>query len=157
MNIFALNTTLAIVWAAAIGDFSLANLFIGFVLGYLVLLLVGPIIGASSYLRRVRSTIAFAGFIVVEVVKANLRIVRDIVGRGRWMRAAIIAYPLKAETDEEITLLANLISLTPGTLSLDVSTDRTVLYIHTLYYKDRESFNREIREGFERRVLELMR
>lgn len=157
MNAFALNILLAVVWSAATGEFSLANLVIGFVLGYLVLALVGRIIGASTYLRRVRAGVGFAGFIVVEVVKSNLRIARDIVTRGKWMRAAIIAYPLEAETDEEITLLANLISLTPGTLALDVSTDRSVLYIHTLYFRDRESFNLEIREGFERRVLELLR
>jgi multicomponent Na+:H+ antiporter subunit E len=157
MNAFALNIALALVWAAATGEFNLVNLIIGFVLGYLLLLLVGGLIGATSYLQRVRSTIGFAGFTIAEIVKANLRITRDVVTRGKWMRAAIIAYPLRAETDEEITMLANLISLTPGTLSLDVSTDRKVLYIHTLYYRDRESFNREIREGFERRVLELLR
>jgi multicomponent Na+:H+ antiporter subunit E len=157
MNAFALNVFLAVVWAASTGQFSLANLAIGFVIGYLVLVLVGPIIGATTYVRRVLSVVGFAGFFIAEIVKANLRLTRDVLTRGGRMRAAIIAYPLKAETDEEIVILANLLSLTPGTLALDVSADRTVLYIHTLYYDDRESFNREISGGFERRVLELLR
>jgi multicomponent Na+:H+ antiporter subunit E len=157
MNAFALNVFLALVWAAGTGQFSLTNLIIGFVLGYLVLRVVGRVIGASDYFRHVRLTIEFVWFFLVEIVRANIRIARDVLTRGRYMRAAIVAYPLRVETDEEITMLANLISLTPGTLSLDVSNDRKVLYIHTLYYRDRESFEREIREGFESRVMELLR
>jgi multicomponent Na+:H+ antiporter subunit E len=157
MNTFALNVFLAIVWAAGTGEFSLTNLLIGFVLGYVVLRIVGSMIGERTYFRKVRLIIGFIGFFVIEVVRANLRIARDVVTRGKWMQAAVIAYPLEAETDGEITLLANLISLTPGSLSLDVSSDRRVLYIHTLYFSDRESFERDIREGFERRVLELLR
>lgn len=157
MNAFALNVFLAIVWAAGTGQFSLVNLIVGFVLGYLVLVLVGRIIGATSYVRRVLATVGFVVFLVGEIFKANLRLTRDVITRGERMQAAIIAYPLRAETDEEIVILANLISLTPGSLSLDVSGDRKLLYVHTLYFKDRETFNREIHDGFERRVLELLR
>jgi multicomponent Na+:H+ antiporter subunit E len=55
-----------------------------------------------------------------------------------------------------ITLLANLITLTPGTLSIDVSDDRKTLYVHTVNLNDPESFRKSIKEGFERRVQELM-
>lgn len=157
MNFFALNIFLALVWSAGTGQFTLTNVVIGFALGYLTLRLVGPMIGASTYFRKVHLTIGFAAFFLLEVIRANMRIARDVLTNGKWMRAAIIAYPLRAETDWEITMLANLISLTPGSLSIDVSNDRKVLYIHTLYYHDRESFEREIREGFENRVLELLR
>jgi multicomponent Na+:H+ antiporter subunit E len=75
------------------------------------------------------------------------------------MRPGIIAIPLDARTDLEITLLANLITLTPGTLSLDVSADRRVLYIHVMYIDndDIEAVRRNIKDGFERRVLEGLR
>lgn len=49
------------------------------------------------------------------------------------MKPGVIALPLSARTEMEITLVANLISLTPGTLSLDVSDDRKVLYIHAMF------------------------
>jgi multicomponent Na+:H+ antiporter subunit E len=73
------------------------------------------------------------------------------------MRPAIIAIPLDARTDVEITLLSNLIALTPGSLGLDVSDDRSVLYVHGMFVDDPEAFCREIKDGLERRLLELLR
>jgi multicomponent Na+:H+ antiporter subunit E len=57
----------------------------------------------------------------------------------------------------EITFLANLITLTPGTLSLDVSDDRSVLYVHGMFVEDPQQMREQIKNGFERRVLELLR
>ncbi|NNJ70240.1 MAG: Na+/H+ antiporter subunit E, partial [Kiritimatiellales bacterium] len=69
----------------------------------------------------------------------------------------VIGIPLDAETDLEITMLANIISLTPGTLSLDVSEDRKTLYIHAMYVINPEDLRNEIKDGLERRLLELLR
>jgi multicomponent Na+:H+ antiporter subunit E len=71
------------------------------------------------------------------------------------MRPAIVAIPLDLRGDLEITLLANLITLTPGTLSLDVSSDKRVLYVHSMYVTDIAAFRSEIKNGFEKRVKEL--
>ncbi|MGD9115245.1 MAG: Na+/H+ antiporter subunit E, partial [Desulfobacterales bacterium] len=65
--------------------------------------------------------------------------------------------PLDARTDVEIMLVANLISLTPGTLSLDLSDDGRVLYIHVMFLDDIEKTRQQIKQGLERRVLEVMR
>ena len=73
------------------------------------------------------------------------------------MKPSIIAVPLSAEKDFEITILANLITLTPGTLSLDVSSDKKVLYVHSMYASDPEEFINEIKNGFERKLLEITR
>jgi multicomponent Na+:H+ antiporter subunit E len=54
-------------------------------------------------------------------------------------------------------LVANLISLTPGTLSLDLSDDRRVLYIHVMFLDDIETTRRQIKQGLEKRLLEVMR
>ena len=71
-------------------------------------------------------------------------------------RPAIIALPLEVQKEGEIMLLANLISLTPGTLSVDVSTDRSTLYIHAMDVDDPDALRQEIRDGFERRILDVM-
>jgi multicomponent Na+:H+ antiporter subunit E len=73
------------------------------------------------------------------------------------MRPAIIAIPLDARTDLEITLLSNLIALTPGSLGLDVSDDRSVLYVHGMFVDDPDAFCRDIKDHLERRLLELLR
>ena len=73
------------------------------------------------------------------------------------MKPGIVAIPLDAKTDLEITFLANLITLTPGTLSLDCSEDRKTLYIHSMYIDDLEKFRAEIKNTLEKRLLEVMR
>ncbi len=72
------------------------------------------------------------------------------------MKPGVIAMPLEARTELEITMVANLISLTPGTLSLDVSDDRKVLYIHAMFLDDEEELRRNLKE-MEYRALELFR
>ncbi len=71
----------------------------------------------------------------------------------------VVAIPLDARTDAEITMLANLITLTPGSVSLDLSDDRSVLYVHAMYIDggDVEAYRRSVKAGLERRVLELLR
>lgn len=92
-----------------------------------------------------------------EVLLANLRLAYDVVTPRYHMRPGIIALPLDAETDVEITLLANLISLTPGSLSLEVSADHKVLYIHAMYIDDVHAVQQRLKRSFERRVIEVTR
>jgi len=108
-----------------------------------------------DYLRKIWQWVRFVSFFIYELTLASLRITWDIMTPRHRMRPAILGIPLEITTDEEITTLANLITLTPGTLSLDVSSDRSVLYIHAMYVEDVEQFKRDIKERLERRVKEL--
>jgi multicomponent Na+:H+ antiporter subunit E len=104
---------------------------------------------------KVPQVIGFLVYFMVELLRANFRVALEVLTPDFNMSPAIVAIPLDIKRDIEITLLANLITLTPGTLSLDVSTDRRVLYVHTMYITDIEAFRREIKDGFETRVKEL--
>lgn len=157
MNYFVLNIGLALVWAMLTGLFSPANLLIGFGLGYLILLVSRRALRPTAYFGKVRQVLSFAVFFVWQMILANLRVAADILTPRHYMQPRVIAVPLEVHTDTEITTLSNLISLTPGTLSLDVSTDRRVLYIHAMYAADAEAMRREIKDGLERRVLALLR
>jgi multicomponent Na+:H+ antiporter subunit E len=156
-NGLLLNMLLGSAWAAVTGSFTLPNLVIGFLLGFVVLLFLRRVLGIQTYAQKVVQVFNLLGFSLWSLVIANLRVAYDIVTPRHLMRPGVITIPLEAETDTEITILANLISLTPGTLSLDVSEDRKVLYIHAMYIDDVEKARREIKEGFERRVLEVLR
>ncbi len=157
MTAFVWNVFLALIWAAATEHITLGNLAIGFGVGYVVLWFLRPVIGPSNYFRKVRLGVGFVAFLFVELIRANWRVTLDVLTPRRHMRSAVVAVPLDVQTDLEITLLANLITLTPGTLSLDVSDDRRVLYIHTISLGDPAEFRRDIKDGFERRLLELLR
>lgn len=157
MNAFLWNIALALVWATATGRFNLANLSLGYVLGYLVLILAQPLVGRSRYFLKFWQVLGFLVFLIWEVIRANLRVAYDVVTPTYYMQPGVVAIPLDARTDTEITVLANLISLTPGTISLDVSDDRTHLYIHAMFIRDPDALRGEIKRGLERRVLELLR
>ncbi len=85
--------------------------------------------------------------------------VRAPLAESDYICPGVVAVPLDAKTDIEITLLACLITLTPGSVSLDLSEDRKTLFVHAMYIdnQDVEAYRRSIKEGLERRVLELLR
>lgn len=157
MNLFLLNVILALAYVALKGAFTFPNLAIGFLIGYAVLLVTEHIAGRPGYARRVIRILAFALFFTQELVKSNFRVAYDVLSPRPQMSPAVVAIPLDVTSDLEITLLANLITLTPGTLSLDVSTDKRTLYIHAMYVEDVHELRHSIKDGFERRLMEVMR
>lgn len=158
MSFFLWNVLLAVNWALLTGHFSLENLVAGFVIGFLLLCFLRRAVGQTAYFPKVRNAIAFFVHFLWELFLANLSVARTVLFESRdEITPAFLAIPLEAKTDAEIALLANLITLTPGTLSLDVSTDRSVLYIHTLDVEDVDGLRVEIKRSLERGLLEVMR
>jgi multicomponent Na+:H+ antiporter subunit E len=157
MNLFFINTFIALGYIGVQGQFSLSGFLIGFALGYLALWLTGPLYGRSRYFQRVPKTMRLAGFFLVELLLSTLRVFWDVVTPGHISRPGIVGVPLNAESDMEILLVANLISLTPGTLSIDLSEDHRTLYVHVMFLDDPDRFRQGIKDGVERRVLEVMR
>ena len=159
MQLFVTNVLISMLWALLMGKVSVGSLTVGFILGYfaLVLLYHREEEQKKSYFQKSRQLIYFALFFAKELIISSWRVAMDVIKPLPQMRPGIIGIPLDAETDLEITMLANVISLTPGTLSLDVSEDRKTLYIHAMYVVDPDDLRREIKDGLERRLLELLR
>jgi multicomponent Na+:H+ antiporter subunit E len=156
-NKFLMNILLALVWIALTGQFDFQNFLFGFVVSFFALYVIARGNRERGYFYRLPKIISFFFFFLKELVKANLEVAYDVVTPKFYMKPGIIKIELDAQTDIEITLLANLITMTPGTLSLDVSDDKKVLYVHAMYIRDREKFIHGIKHGFERRLLELLR
>ena len=156
MNLFLLNILLALAWGALTGQFEPINLSFGFVLGYAMLGLISRRAQKPGYFRKLPVVIEFLLFFLKEMLFANLRMAVTVLSPHMQLRPAVMAVPIELRTEAAITLLMNLITLTPGTLSLDVSTDRKMLYIHTLWLENPERFRHEIKQGYERRVREML-
>jgi len=103
--------------------------------------------------------LALITFYFKELIIASIRVAYEIVSLKNRMQPAVIAFPLEAKTDFEITLLANFITLTPGTLSIDVSNDKKTLFIHEVYLKAGDKQNKidQIKRGFEKKILNITR
>jgi len=157
VNVLFINLLLALVWTFLTGAATPNTLLEGFAVGYLVLWLASPLYGTSTYFRKFRQAVSFFVFFLQELIIATLRVAYVVVKPRISIRPGIVAVPLDVRTNAEITLLANLITLTPGTLTLDISDDRRVMYVHVMDVDDVDAFRQEIKQGFERRVGELLR
>ncbi len=144
---------LALVWAALQGDITLANLLVGYGVGYVILALLarGGVMRATLT-SRTRYAIELAGFFVWELLLANVRVAADVLRPRTGIRPAVVAIPLDITSDGEILLLSMLINITPGSVTIDLSEDRRTLYVHVMHMMNAETTRREIKEGFERRV-----
>ncbi|OAN76268.1 hypothetical protein A8B78_01925 [Jannaschia sp. EhC01] len=157
MNVFALNVALAVAWAALTGDFSELNLLIGFALGSAALFVTRPLYpGTERYFTRATSWVRLILAFLWELVEGSILVVIDVLTPQHRSRPGIIAVPLDSHREMALLILTNYISLTPGTLSLDVSEDCRTLYIHAMFADDPDEIRRAIKEGVERRVKEAM-
>jgi multicomponent Na+:H+ antiporter subunit E len=154
---FFWNIMLALAWVALSGNFSAMNFLAGFFFGYLALMVLQrQVLVLKGYSKRIPRVVAFLVFFIKELVKANVRVAYDVATPVWYMKPGVIAFQLKAHTDVEIMFVSSVISLTPGTLSLDVSDDRQVLFIHAMFLQDEEQLRQDLRE-LEHRILKILR
>ncbi|MDZ7775436.1 MAG: Na+/H+ antiporter subunit E [Bacteroidales bacterium] len=159
MNTFFQHLFLTFIWVALTMSLTIENFLFGFVAAFFVLWFVKRKSKDAKYFNRVPKTLSFLFLFVKEVIKGSLKIGYDIITPSHYMNPGIIAVPLDAATDLEITLLANSITLTPGTTSLAVSEDRSTLYVYNVYI-DKTSKNNnvlDIKNGLEKKLLEVLR
>lgn len=157
MNLLLLTIVLALVWAAISGSFSGMNLLLGGVIAIGALYLLRDFVTKPRALRQLRRIASLALLFIYELMVSAIRVAIVVLTPNlrAALRPAIVAVPLTVKSDAEITLLANLITLTPGTLSIDVSEDRSVLYVHVLTLSTREALIADIATGFEAKVKEV--
>lgn len=154
---FLLNLILTIVWVFLTGSLAFVNFIFGFLLSFVVLWIISRKQENRKYFVIAPRIIGFFFYFLYELFKANIQVAADVITPKFYMTPGIVAFPLDAKSDLEITLLANVISLTPGTLSLDVSEDKSTLYIHAMYVGDKDEFIAGIKNGFEKRILAILR
>jgi multicomponent Na+:H+ antiporter subunit E len=157
MNVALMIVGLAVVWAAITGNFTALNLLLGAGIGTVTVLLLRNSFASPRLLRRLRRIVGLALLFAWELMASAVRVAIIVLTPDlkSALRPAIIAFPLTVKSDAEITLLANMITLTPGTLSIDVAEDRSVLYVHVLQLRDRDELIASIANGFERRIREI--
>jgi len=159
MLLFLLNIGLATVWGALMGSFDAATLAAGYVVGYGVIWAIQPALGPSAYVGGVARFVRFVGLYLAGLVWSSVLVAIDVCRPRLNVRPGVVGIRTQARTDAEITVLSNLISLTPGTLVLDVSPDRRTLYVHAMDLTDggADGLRGALHETLEHRVLTLLR
>ena len=154
---FAWNLALAVVWMLLTGEFSGRSFVVGLAAGYLCLwALRHPLPAFEGYVRQLHEIAGFIGYVAKMAFTSSFSIARDVVTGGRDVQPGVIAVPLELETGLEVALMASAVTVPPATLTVDVSDDREVMYVHAVYLHDEEALLAELAE-VEQRILRLVR
>ncbi|SEH56605.1 multicomponent Na+:H+ antiporter subunit E [Paenimyroides aquimaris] len=155
---FLLNILLTFVWVALTGQLGYTNFVFGYALGFFILWMVNKSVNASTeYFYRVPKIFAFILLFFYDLMKANYEVTKDVITPNYNMKPGIIKYEMEAKTDFEITMLANMIALTPGTVVVDLSKNKKFMYIHVMYLTNKEEFIERLSSRIERKLLEIIR
>jgi multicomponent Na+:H+ antiporter subunit E len=146
----ALVIWLTLVWTFLWGDFGLASFVAGVAVALLVVWVGRPANVHGMQLMSVHplSTLAFVGYFSVQLVKSNLQVAWTVISPRPDLHTAIVAVPMHVASEGIVTVVANAVTLTPGTLTVDVDEpdDGTppVIYVHVLQFADVESVRGDI-------------
>lgn len=156
MNLFALNLLLAVIWAGLWGTFTLTQLTVGFVVGFATLWMTQPMFGGpNGYFLRAYRIVRLVLFFLYDLMMSSFQVAYDVLTPKDHSNLKILEMPLDVKSDIEILLVTNLISLTPGTLSLDVTPDRKTLIVHAMFADDPDAVIASLKSGMERMVREV--
>lgn len=158
-KLLLLNAFLMMLWPALTGKFTVMELAVGFVLGAIIIS-----VPERAYGRRILKTFSLVLYVLWEILVSNISLATLVLAPGKIKRELnphIVGIPLQVETSLEITLLASVITLTPGTLSMELGKDEngkpTTLYVHNLQVQEPDEFIARIHNGFERRIMDITR
>jgi len=167
------SSVLALLWIILSSELTIYNYLFGFILSYLILIYVGelsfPIKKEErkssliivffkvilTIIRRIWKSFVLIVYFLYELIKANIIVTIEILTPNFYMQPAVIAYPLELKTDFQISILTNFLTLTPGSLTLDVSSDKKTLFIHSMYVKNADEFINAVKNKIEKKILDI--
>ena len=149
-----LNLLIAVIWMFFFSC-SIPHLLFGYFIGTVLLFILSRFLPSTFYLKRVWALIVLNLLFVKELIMANLDVLRWVYKPKLDMQSGILALPTELENHWEITLLANLITLTPGTLSIDISDDNNYIYVHAIDLPDVNEAIHKIKGTFEKAIMEV--
>lgn len=152
-----LNFILAFVWMFLKTSYSPASFFVGYFFGLLIIYMFRRFFTSRFYLLRVVAVVNLIYIFSRELLLSNIAVLKVILRPKLNIKPGIFAFPTDLEQDWEITMLANLITLTPGTLVVDISPDNRVLYVHAMDIDDAEESIQGIKNTFEKAIMEVSR
>lgn len=152
-----LNFFLAFIWMFLSNDYSSLAFFKGFFFGGLIIFALRRFFEHRLYFYNVIALLKLIFIFLSELIKSNIAVLKVILSPKLTMRPGIFSLETELKKDWEIAILANLITLTPGTLVIEVSEDNKTLYIHAMDISDVEQAKLDIKNTFEKAIKEVSR
>ncbi|WP_110113724.1 Na+/H+ antiporter subunit E [Bacillus sp. CGMCC 1.16541] len=152
-----LNFLIAFTWMFLKNEWTGTSFLVGFFWGAIIILALRRFFPQRYYMEKVYAIVKLLLIFLRELFKSNIAVIRDVLRPKLDIKPAIFALPIQVEKDWEITTLSLLITLTPGTLVMDVSDDNSTLYIHAMNAGDIDETIEDIRNTFEKAIMEVSR
>jgi len=150
------HIVLALLWCMMHSNFHPATFIFGYLLAWASTSMFKGIADYEIYRMNVWEAIKLFIIFVKEMIVANIQIAYIIISPPMNIKPGLIEYPLDIKNEGAIVLLANMISLTPGTLSVDIATDRKHLYVHAMVMETPDQLKQQIKHTFERRIMKML-
>jgi multicomponent K+:H+ antiporter subunit E len=144
-----LTVSLAILWLLLVNRFSAGHVVLGTLLGWLIPFATSPFWPEHIRIRHPLALMHYLGIFVIDIVRGSFLVAWLILLGPARLRPAFVQVPLVLRTDLAISLLANTISLTPGTVSAHLSADKRTLIVHTIDTGDADALVAEIKQRYE--------
>ena len=151
-----LSAILLVIWLLLANELSVAHLLLGALLGWVVPLYTARFWPDQVQVRRPLLLLRFIGVVLYDILVANVTVASLILGRQERLQPAFVVLPLALRSDLAISLLANTVSLTPGTVSAYLSADRRCLIIHSLHTTAPDDMLATIRRRYETPLKEIL-
>lgn len=149
------NIGMALIWILLSGSDSPSGFLFGYALGAFSLFLFYAHEKRPFYLKRVWKALVLLIVFCKEVIVSNFSVLRYVMLPLNHLNPGIVAMHVDFDTDFELVLLANMITLTPGTLTLEISQDNHTLFLHTLDCSHPEELIAHINSAFVKRIKEV--
>ncbi|KPF63648.1 Na+/H+ antiporter subunit E [Porphyrobacter sp. AAP60] len=150
-----LSALLVAMWMVMVNDISFGSLFLGIVIGIVVPLFTAPWWPGRPHVRFAPG-IAYVGLVLWDIIIANFEVAAIILFKpNRDLRPAWLTVPLDLTTPEAITVFAGTISLTPGTVSADVSACGKYLLVHALHAPEPGAEVAKVKARYESRLMRI--
>ncbi|MGN1400227.1 MAG: Na+/H+ antiporter subunit E [Bacillus sp. (in: firmicutes)] len=150
-----LNVFLAFIWMFLGHSYNPGSFVIGYLLGLLLLFVFRKAFSERFYLHSVWAVIKLLFIFIFELIMANISVLKVVLKPKLDMKPGIFAMETELTKPWQVTILSNLITLTPGTLVVSVSDDNKTLYIHAMDIRDLESEIKGIKDSFEKTIMEV--
>ena len=151
-----LTVVLVLLWMLLLNSFSIGGLLMGVLLGVVISHLTSQFWPERPPIKSYRKALAYLGLVAWDVVVANLQVARLILFRRKdALNVRWVVLPLELRSPEAISVLAGTITMTPGTVSCDLSADGRSLLVHCLDAPDAEAAARDMKERYEARLKEI--
>lgn len=144
---------LTLIWCGLSTNFTFGNIVLGLCVSLIVHSLITRQLDPLEGKIRLWRLIKLLAFTVYELIVSSVQVAWDVLTIKPMSVPAIIKIKLDCKTDIEKMLLSNLISLTPGTLVINLSDDKEYLYIHAMFARDIEAVKQDIKEKLEPKVM----